>query len=479
MKKVLLIIACLISFVEMWSQQPEAWFYKGKQWARLSIGYQIQDKSTTTSVIVGSEEIDGLTYWKVCRSYKENLSDLAFSGYYLREEGKKIYRYYPNTKEETLFLDFNVKKGDSWITENSMDIKIIEVTDTILPNGDETRRKCIKTGLDEYHVFEIWVEGIGSLHGGIEGLWIGRTGGGSTLLCCHDESQSFYVAEPYNTCFLETKAPSLVVPGKVWAVYSQSVEPEPKESTATYIFNGTKQIGSKTYKEVWCSFNKDLSDKKPTGYCMYEDNGKVYIYNEQLEQEYLWFDFNLEVGDKFSFYVHPDEHLDATATVTAVADTILPHGDGRNRKCIHLSPDYYSGIMVEGIGSLSIGIEEFMIGYVGRGGAELLCCHEYDDLIYQSEDGTCFKSTGMEVNEVDDLSVKVECPGDGKLSFCWGDTSIYNLLSLYTEDGALYQKRVIPFGEHQLSVYGVSQGTYLYVLTAPDNKQCSGKVYVK
>lgn len=204
MKKVLFSILCMLTFLGAWSQSSEPWFYDGKQWARLAICECPESEMTITSVIQGSVEIEGMTYWKVYESRKEDLSELESSHYYLREDGGRIYRYYPETKEEMLFLDFNLKEGDDFMSEYEP-IKILAVTDTILPGGDGISRKCIKTGfLSDGPVMEEWVEGIGSLNTGIEWLNIGTTGGGSDLLCCHDGNKSLYQNEEYGTCFRES-----------------------------------------------------------------------------------------------------------------------------------------------------------------------------------------------------------------------------------------------------------------------------------
>lgn len=479
MKKILFTILCLLSLGEVWCQSSEPWFYEGKQWARLTRTSVSSYEWTITSAVQGSVEIDGLTYWKIYESKKEDLSDLAFSGHYFREADRKVYWYDPDTKKEDLYMDFNLEKGDTFFQMDFKDHEmwVIAAGDTILSPGDGKSRKYMEVGfVGSDHVWDVLIEGIGSMMFGIERLCIGCTGGGSHLLCCHDAENTVYMSE-YNTCFREVPTRRLVARDKQWAVWTPSTVNQSEGKTVTSVVKDSKMVDNKLYNEVWSSTNQNLSDME-LAYYIREDGTKVYVYNESLQKEYLWFDFGLEVGDQFSFYT-ADQGRDATVTVVAVTDTIFPNSDDVARKCIYLEPSYY-GIMVESIGSLAYGISDFSQFPVGDTQSELLCYHaENRNLVYQSEAGTCYKGTGMQVHEEDALSVKVECLGDGKISFNWDDALRYNSLCLYKEDGNLYQKRVIPFGERQLSVYGVSQGTYLYVLTTPDKKQCSGKVYVK
>ena len=114
------------------------------------------------------------------QTYKK-IIDVASQGVemFLREEGKKVYCYYPNQNSETLLYDFGknageiisreIKNGDTWIR------KVIAV-DTIMVKANPFRcltvhEYFIPEGMSEEEYFAgeygydcgIWIEGIGSL----------------------------------------------------------------------------------------------------------------------------------------------------------------------------------------------------------------------------------------------------------------------------------------------------------------------------
>lgn len=484
MKKVLLSILCLFPFLGAWCQSSEPWFYEGKQWAKLIWKYDIETELTITNVIQGSVEINGLTYWKVFESWKEDLSDLTFSGYYLREADRKVYWYEPDTEEEYLYMDFNLKKGDIFNHPKSdrMELCIIAAGDTILPQGDGISRKYMDVG--RYYgdgnvggVEEVWIEGIGSLRFGIGALCVGCTGTNSKLLCCHDAEKTLYMDED-NTCFHKILTKRLLYGGKKWAVWSPSATNPSEGNTVTSIIKNRKMLNEKSYYEVWSSRNEDLSDMKLAYYMREGAGNQFYVYNEHTNKEYLWFDFNLNVGDKFTFYTG-DPQKDATATVVAITDTILPNGDDVKRKCFHLEPSYF-GTMVESIGSLSYGIGKFNPYFTNNTESKLLCYHaENGELVYQSEEGTCYKTTGIQVNESDNSSVKVQCPEKGKLSFNWDRANTFNRLNIYSEDGSLYRIITITNENNQAIINNIPQGVYFYLFSSGDQQGVRGKVYVK
>ena len=136
--------------------------------------------------------------------------------------------------------------------------------------------------------------------------------------------------------------------------------------------------------------------------------------------------------------------------------------------------------MVESIGSLSYGIGKFNPYFTNNTESKLLCYHaENGELVYQSEEGTCYKTTGIQVNKSDNLSVKVQCPEKGKLSFNWDRTNIFNRLNIYSEDGSLYRIITVTNENNQATINNIAQGVYFYLFSSGDQQGVRGKVYVK
>ena len=111
----------------------------------------------------------------------------------------------------------------------------------------------------------------------------------------------------------------------------------------------------------------------------------------------LWFDFGLKEGDTFHSEGLGNGGIDRVMKITQVKDTIFNYGDRVKRKCFYLDSIY----MVEGIGSMSRGIGEMMIGATGND-SQLQCCHENNELLYQNKFfNDCFINNGEVYNPVD------------------------------------------------------------------------------
>ena len=144
---------------------------EGKVW---EYGYNNGVNPYMKRLTIGGDTIIGNQTYKKIVNYRYETFEMA-----LREEGRKVYCYYPNQNSETLLYDFGknagdiinkeIKNGATWIR------KVISV-DTIMLKAKLFRcmtvhEYCIPEGMseDEYlggnygYNSGIWVEGIGSL----------------------------------------------------------------------------------------------------------------------------------------------------------------------------------------------------------------------------------------------------------------------------------------------------------------------------
>lgn len=210
----------------------------------------------------------------------------------------------------------------------------------------------------------------------------------------------------------------LVTEGKQWAVCKHSFRGE--FWTETYRLQGDTIINGRTYKIEHISRNEDLSDMKPSGRYMREEDGRVYsITDKDLCDDFV-FDYSMEIGDTLFYNPHTDYYGNVYKHHTclrliAIRDTIMPNGDGRVRKCYDTEEGSLNGddmyefhpvlhSFIEGIGYTATGLSSSEIGTTGVG-YSLLYVKQGDTMLYQQEDGVLWKDNtsveGIKTNNHD------------------------------------------------------------------------------
>ena len=219
----------------------------------------------------------------------------------------------------------------------------------------------------------------------------------------------------------QTSKPYLVTEGKQWAVCRHTFK---GYWTETYRLQGDTIINGKTYKIEHASRNEDLSDMKPSGRYMREEDGRVYSITDKDQRDDFVFDYSMEVGDTlfynsyFDYYGNEYEHPICLRLI-AIRDTIMPNGDGRVRKCYDTEEGYLNSddmyefhpegktflhSFIEDIGYTATGLSPSEIGTTGVG-YSLLYVKQGDTMLYQQEDGVLWKDTtsveGIKTNNHD------------------------------------------------------------------------------
>lgn len=159
----------------------------------------------TAKVSAHDFEVDGVYYnstngttistidaWKSWLGYQDNgavfgygLSDTIVLGettyfkrsgdsIYYRQDAQKVYRYNVNTATETLVFDFDLETDDKFHLYDDCEVVVESVSDTNVVNLIFSEKKYGNQrvlrlrGVEDASITDIWVEGIGSLHYGIE-----------------------------------------------------------------------------------------------------------------------------------------------------------------------------------------------------------------------------------------------------------------------------------------------------------------------
>lgn len=180
---ILLLSLCSLSFSATAGSLPtiDAW----KSW----LGYQ--DDGVAFGYGLGDTIVQGgITYVKC-----------SGDSIYYRQDAQKVYRYNINTAIETLVFDFGLDVGDTFKLYDDCEVVVESVSDTNVVNAIfseeryDNQRVLRLRGVEDASITDIWVEGIGSLHYGIERPKQAKDINSQTLAYCE-------VFESYNAKFL-------------------------------------------------------------------------------------------------------------------------------------------------------------------------------------------------------------------------------------------------------------------------------------
>ena len=295
-----------------------------------------------------------------------------------------------------LCYDFSLSKGNkvslldyycyglNYSTYNYDNCYVTSV-DTVVYNGVARKRITLSGDRDD-----VWIEGIGSL---IRLFPIDEvdSGGESYIALFSEVAECSYNEESP----IYRKAPYLVTEGKQWAVCRNSFT---GYWTETCRLQGDTVINGKTYKIEHASRNEDLSDMKPSGRYMREEDGRVYSITDKDQRDNFVFDYSMEIGDTLFYNSY-------CLRLIAIRDTIMPNGDGRVRKCYDTEAGYLNneGIyefypdervfphsFIEDIGYTATGLSSPEIGATGVG-YSLLYVKQGDTMLYQQEEGVLWR----------------------------------------------------------------------------------------
>ena len=203
--------------------------------------------------------------------------------------------------------------------------------------------------------------------------------------------------------------PYLVTEGKEWAICTTGAYPAPNSTTFTYRLQGDTIIDGKRYLVEYESNDIHLTDWKPSGHFMREEDGKVYR-KYRRQKETILLDYGMQVGDTLRYNDRTngmgniiDDYYTYVCLV-GVRDTILPNGDGVLRGCYdavigeYAQGEYHStnweATFVEDIGWLDTGLSD-EIFFTSGCGKELLYVKQDNTMLYQKEKGVSWKGDNI------------------------------------------------------------------------------------
>ena len=254
----------------------------GKEWTMAYLGTVSPEYQHTFSyqqIKLGSTiEVDGMTFKQIVSSSwqydQDGPSNWKETNEYVGEADGKVYLYNQQTKNTIQVMDFTLKVGDTYRqtltsdpNDGYWDFVVTAVKDTVIATSvDKTPRKCLYLSWsDSKETDDVWIEGIGSLYGGVQGAY-GQVmpGAISMLRICKADEQTLY--EAYHPFLKE---------GKTWnyqEYYHNLWDDEQWTKNVSYVINGTTEIDGKAYYKMY-----RISEEGSEYYCALREDQCVTL----------------------------------------------------------------------------------------------------------------------------------------------------------------------------------------------------------
>ena len=411
MKRTLLLITCMLVSLTMLAH--EYFLEEGKVWTYHYHGFNGREFNVDR-IIDGDTIIGGLTYKKIYDKIGGQYQ------YALCEEGKKIYIVYPHYETASLLYDFSKNAGDV-INELAHPL-IVASVDTIDIDGVKFRRMRVQDAdqpVEEWnddliHMYNFWIEGVGS-----ESLLessIREEGNAYNLLSCQINGRVYTQHELLGIVSKPTPQNDyhpFVEEGKVWKVgNTQTILDNSVQVVDYYYFAGDTIIGGKTCKQMMCQrfVNPnhpyyEYFPKSPSKVgAWYEENKKIYFYDETRQSTRIMYDFSLNANDTLLFLTDWSSPFIIGPKQTGGIDGFK--GVYRDiRMCGEEGQSYLDTFWLEGVGCIRGPISNPCDPILGDPKPEfLMSCTVGDEVIYlndECEDGASPEGTGARKKRFD------------------------------------------------------------------------------
>lgn len=178
---------------EFWDTQVETTVYRnylndGKRWTFRTVGSSTSEGviGNVIEFLQGDTIIGNKSYKRIYSLHGQDSADWEYMGA-VREADEKVFLFAANGKEERLVFDFSMKVGESIIFHKAK-YTVIAVGDTLI-NNSLYRTHILKGTFGE----DKWIEGIGSLTGGLFPDRFMLDGIGYLLLSCYQGDELLYI----------------------------------------------------------------------------------------------------------------------------------------------------------------------------------------------------------------------------------------------------------------------------------------------
>ena len=259
-------------------------------------------------------------------------------------------------------------------------------------------------------------------------------------------------------------AQRMTAEGNQWGVYEPPTF-SPNSSTRLFRIEGDTLMGDFLYKTIYTTRDTSGSNWNRSNNFIREDStGKVFL-KVGGDDEFLLYDFSLEVNDTIPFNLGFN---DVCELVVYSIDTILL-SNGEERRKLNLGNQFFgenSGdFWIEGIGS-SRGPLFNMYCYTDQNFI-LLCYQENDEILYSSKFGECFITQTSNLLPSD---IKIfPNPFNETLNINHGVTKLESFKIIDLMSRVVFESA---FESQSYQLNSLAEGTYIILL-----KDTSGNVY--
>ncbi len=297
-----------------------------KQWTmrfRPSISPEYGDVYNCIDYSLRSDTvIDGEKYW---RCYERNYWDgekapeqWKATSCYFRQEGEKVLLKVGNMAPLAV-IDYSLQAGDTFCLnldyyDGCRKYVVTAVSDTVFEySADKSVRRVLylKDG-NQSGMTDIWIEGIGSICYGIEGLWRAEMAGSApSLEECKSSTEGMLFQR---SAFLPNSYDPFVKPNKRWHIFGFSYSGQTKAIDYYFTSETETCANGKTYRKMYQQTDEGTS---LVG-LFREANGRVFQYDESLKAEKLFYDFCLMKGETLISWYSSSDY-----TVAAVDEQLV------------------------------------------------------------------------------------------------------------------------------------------------------------
>lgn len=208
-RNIILLFSIYCSIMAYAQKEYDSFLKEGKVWRMeyKQVVYEGESYQDKIIMLSGDTLIDDIPFRRMLekrwmRGIQDEPKDWKATYGYIGEKDGKVYYWhnsYPTTPQ--IVMDFSLNEGDNVVGSTGVVYVVKAVSDTILSRSDDKRtRRCIsvsiKDGEDLDRYSDTWIEGIGSIKGGItgiEGTFV--AGAFPKLLLCEDNDICIYNTE--------------------------------------------------------------------------------------------------------------------------------------------------------------------------------------------------------------------------------------------------------------------------------------------
>jgi len=197
------------------------------------------------TMLKGDTIINGIHYlrqyerlWELWKG-EQRPEEWIVTNKYVGEDEGKVYQCDGTVESKRTIMDFSLDEKGLFPQYGEYGPFVTTVSDTILANStDKVPRKCMHLSIENIEV-DVWVEGVGSLLYGLDGLDLWRIGAISTLEKCVDSENILYMRNGSIVGVNSVKA-SVPYNGNFFDLLGRRLTAKPQ--SGLYIRNGKKYV---------------------------------------------------------------------------------------------------------------------------------------------------------------------------------------------------------------------------------------------